>query len=438
MPQTEKSHNLKRSYILFFTFILLLFQGHAASAAQSKSALLPPRVRINDQAVRAGLLYDLSTDTVVWNKNMHHTYPIASLTKMMVGLLVFEDIRAGKISWDTPIRVTPEATRVGGSMVGLKSGRSLCVEDLMKAALISSGNDATYLLSQYLGGTEKNFVYRMNRRAKQLGMASTGFSNATGMPARKSYNDNYSSPSDLLLLCREMLKYDKLLQITRMGKSVISQGGKRIRLRNHNPLVVTYEEVDGLKTGFTNNAKFCLAATSEKNGRRMIAIVLGVACRSVRNRFVGSILSQSYIALGMGSLHPKTSSAIAIKPKETHSARDAETRHRVGKGDTLYGIAKQHGCSVEQLKSWNCLRGSEIHPGQKLRIHKKSGAISTLMPRPAETNVIYYKVLPGDTLWKISKKYNGISVERLIRLNRLKRASDLKAGDTVKIVLNLG
>ncbi len=437
MPQTEKSHSLERSYLLFFTFILLLFQGYAASAAQSKSALLPPTVRINDQVVRAGLLYDLSTDTVVWNKNMHHTYPIASLTKMMVGLLVFEDIRAGKISWDTPIRVTPEATRVGGSMVGLKSGRSLCVEDLMKAALISSGNDATYLLSQYLGGTEQNFVYRMNRRAKQLGMASTGFSNATGMPAPNSYNDNYSSPSDLLLLCREMLKYDKLLQITRMGESVISQGGKLIRLRNHNQLVVTYEEVDGLKTGFTNNAKFCLAATSEKNGRRMIAIALGVACRSVRNRFVGSILSQSYIALGMGSLYPKTSPAIAIKPKETHSAPDTETCHRVGKGDTLYGIAKQYGCSVEQLKSWNCLRGSEIHPGQKLRTHKNSGAIYTLMPRPAETTVIYYKVLPGDTLWRISKKYNGISVERLIRLNRLKRASDLKIGDTVKIVLNL-
>ena len=166
------------------------------------------------------------------------------------------------------------------------------------------------------------------------------------------------------------LKYDKLLQITRMGESVISQGGKLIRLRNHNQLVVTYEEVDGLKTGFTNNAKFCLAATSEKNGRRMIAIALGVACRSVRNRFVGSILSQSYIALGMGSLYPKTSPAIAIKPKETHSAPDTETCHRVGKGDTLYGIAKQYGCSVEQLKSWNCLRGSEIHPGQKLRTHK--------------------------------------------------------------------
>jgi serine-type D-Ala-D-Ala carboxypeptidase (penicillin-binding protein 5/6) len=110
-------------------------------------------------------LYDLFSDTILWEKNMHKAYPIASLTKMMVGLLVIEDIYAGKISWNSMIRVTPEATRAGGFMVSLKSGSSLSVEDLLKAALISSGNDAAYLLAQYLGGTEQKFVNRMNRRA---------------------------------------------------------------------------------------------------------------------------------------------------------------------------------------------------------------------------------------------------------------------------------
>lgn len=359
--------------IFLLSFVWLCFQGHAASAAQSDKspalALFPPRVQIQDRAVRAGLLYDLSTDTVVWNKNKDQVYPIASLTKMMVGLLVVEDIHAGKISWDTIIRVTPEATRVGGFMVGLKAGRSLSVEHLLKAALISSGNDAAYLLANFLGGTEQEFADRMNQRAEQLGMTSTRFSNATGMPAPNSRDDNHSSPSDLLVLCKEMLKYDELLHITRTSESSISQGGNIIRLRNHNQLVATHEDVDGFKTGFTNNAKYCLVATSNKNGRRIIAIALGVGCKRVRNKFVGSILSQSYVALDMGSLQPKTASTIASKHKATHPGPGPATIHRVQKRDTLYGIAKLHGCSVAQLKRWNRLRGNEIKPGQKLRIY---------------------------------------------------------------------
>ncbi|MDX9785777.1 MAG: LysM peptidoglycan-binding domain-containing protein [Desulfobacterales bacterium] len=444
MPQTEITKRLMHFSIFFLTFVLLCFQGHAAPAAQfDKSstptlALSSPKVQIQDHAVRAGLLYDLSTDTVVWNKNMHQAYPIASLTKMMVGLLAVEDIHAGKISWNTIIQVTPDATRVGGFMVGLTSGSSLSVAHLLKAALISSGNDAAYLLAKFLGGTERKFAHRMNRRAQQLGMESTRFSNATGMPAPNSRNDNHSSPSDLLILCKEILKHDELLRITRMSESSISQGGKIIRLRNHNRLLSIYEDVDGFKTGFTNNAKFCLAATSNKNGRRIIAIALGVDCKHVRNKFIANILSQSYVALGMGSLQPKTASTIAYKPKASHSGPGASTIHQVKKRDTLYGIAKLHGCSLAQLKSWNRLQGNKIKPGQKLHIYKKTRAIHASVSQPVGSTVIYYKVQPGDTLWAISQKYNKVSVDRLMRLNRIKRASDLKTGDTVKIVLDIG
>jgi serine-type D-Ala-D-Ala carboxypeptidase (penicillin-binding protein 5/6) len=459
MPQTEKTKRLKLLSLFFISFVSLCFQAQGAHAGQSDEsltsplALFPPTVQIQDHAVRAGLLYDLSTDTVVWNKNMHQPYPIASLTKMMVGLLVVEDIHAGKISWDTIIQVTPEATRVRGFMVGLKSGRSLSVEDLLKATLISSGNDAAYSLAHFLGGTEQNFVHRMNRRAERLGMKSTRFSNATGMPAPESCNDNYASPSDLLTLCKEMLKYDELLQITRMSESMISQDGNIIRLRNHNQLVAAYEEVDGLKTGFTNNAKSCLVATSKKNGRRIIAIALGADCKYVRNKFVGSLLSQSYIAMGMGSLQPKTASALACKDKAPLAdsipatiehkptlppGPGAVAIYRVRKSDTLYGITKRYGCSIEQLRNWNGLRGNEIKPNQELRIYKKSGAIYASVSQSARPSVIYYKVRPGDTLWRVSQKYNGISVGKLLKLNRLKRASDLKVGDTVKIVLDIG
>jgi D-alanyl-D-alanine carboxypeptidase len=418
--------------------------GHAAlSVEPHKSSTLEPdfsslKVNIQDNVARAGLLYDLSSDKVLWEKNMHNAYPIASLTKMMVGLLVIEDIYAGKTSWNSMVRVTPEATRAGGFMVSLKSGSSLSVEDLLKAALISSGNDAAYLLAQYLGGTEQKFVNRMNGRAEQLGMKSTRFSNPTGMPAPNSRNDNHSSPSDLLILCREILKYDELLWIARMSESTISQRGKIIKLRNHNRLVALYDEVDGFKTGYTRNAKFCLAATANKNGRRIIAIALGVESQDLRNQFVGNMLSQSYDALGLGSLQRSTSSTMASTKKTKRPAPSAPIVHRVRTGDTLYGIAKTQGCSIAQLKGWNQLQGNVIKPGQRLKIYHKSQGLHASAGQSAGSAIIYYKVQPGDTLWRISQKYKGVSVQKLMQINGIKHAGDLKAGDTIKIVIHVG
>jgi D-alanyl-D-alanine carboxypeptidase len=447
-------------YSLFFPLVLICFQvqachgssnqvvknqnTHAALSVETDispetSVIFPSHVlKIQDNDVRAGLLYDLVSDTILWEKNMNDAYPIASLTKMMVGLLVIEDIYAGKISWNSMVRVTPEATRTGGFMVKLKSGSSFSVEDLLKAALISSGNDAAYLLAQFIGGTEQKFVSRMNQRAEQLGMKSTRFSNPTGMPAPDSRNDNRSSPSDLLILCKEMLKYDELLWIARMSESSISEGGKTINLRNHNRLVAAFDDVDGFKTGFTRNAKYCLAATANKNGRRIIAIGLGFESQELRNQFVGNMLSQCYDALGMGSLQPKTLVAMAAFPKTERPDPPGPAIYKVRKGDTLYAIAKAHNCSIVQLKSWNRLQGNVIKPGQRLKIYNKSGTIHVSASQQASSTVIYYKVQPGDTLWRISQKYKGTSVQKLMQINGIKRAGDLKAGDTIKIVLDIG
>jgi D-alanyl-D-alanine carboxypeptidase len=418
--------------------------GHAKVSVESEESLdsaldlFSIKLKFQDNIVRAGLLYDLVSDTIFWEKNMHEAYPIASLTKMMVGLLVVEDIYAGKTTWDTMVRVTPEATRTGGFMVSLRSGSSFSIEDLLKAALISSGNDAAYLLAQFLGGTEEKFVIRMNQRAGQLGMKSTRFSNSTGMPARNSRDDNHSSPSDLLILCKEILKYDKLLWIARTSESSISEGGKTIKLRNQNRLVASFDEVDGFKTGFTLNAKYCLAATANKNGRRIIAIALGFDSQDQRNQFVGNMLSQCYDTMGMGSLQPKTLITMVSSPKTKHSDPPAPIIHRVRKGDTLYAIAKAYSCSIAQVKSWNRVQGNVIKPGQKLKIYPKSGTTHASASHPATSNVIYYKVQPGDTLWRISQKYKGISVQKLMQINGIQRAGDLKAGTTIKIVLDIG
>jgi D-alanyl-D-alanine carboxypeptidase len=427
-----------------------LNENPALESADSIEADLPcpcPQIEVNNSIARAGLLYDLASDTIVWEKNMNQAFPIASLTKMMVGLLTIEDIRDNKVGWDTVVRVTPEATRVGGFTVALRAGRSLSVEHLLKAALISSGNDAAFLLAQFLGGTEQNFVHRMNQRAAELGMHATRFTNPTGMPARRSADDNHSSPSDLLILCREMLKHEDLLRIASMDEALIFQGTQPIRLRNHNRLVSVYAEVDGFKTGFTRNAQYCLAATANKDGRRIISIALGVPSRDLRNRFVGNMLCRYYDALGVGTLQPKAGPPAVAQANVMPRDASAPAVHRIRKGESLYTISKKYGCTVAQIKTWNRLHGNLIKPGQQLKIYGTSKALyasaapaasTSVASRGADTSVIYYTVQPGDTLWRISQKYNGVSVQQLMRINNIRRARDLKAGETIKIISDIG
>ncbi len=433
---------------LLFLFIILVFgqAAHNAAAAENSQYFknpeqcFSPKIRIRDDAVRAGILYDMSSHTIIWEKNINQAVPIASLTKMMVVLLAMEDIRSGKVRWNTMVTIAPEATRVGGCTVSLRSGRPLSVEDLMKAALISSGNDAAYQLALYLGETERNFVRRMNRRAVELGMNSTRYSNPTGMPAAKSVDDNRSSPADLLILCKEMYKYKDLMRIAGTSEELIHQGGRVIKLKNHNHLVSGYNEVDGFKTGYTANAKFCLAATASKDGRRTISIALGVSSRHVRDQFVKNTFCRYYDALGMGSLEPKgrraAAKAIAKNRGSSSRALPAAVVHRVKKGESLSGIARGYGCSVAQLESWNRLKGDMIKPGQQLKIRSKSNAVRVSAGKRNASSVIYYTVKPGDTLWRISQKYDGLTVKKLMKINKIRQAMDLKTGDTIKIHLD--
>lgn len=457
-------------------------------AKETDSALECPELSINDSVVRAGLLYDLAARKVAWQKNADKVCPIASLTKMMVVLLVIEDIRAGKLSWDTPIQVTPEATMVGGSSVRLRKGVNMSVQNLLKAAMINSGNDATYLLAQYIGGSEAAFVNRMNRKAAQLGMNDTRYSNSTGMPASRRSDDNCSTPSDLLKLSIEMLKYKEILEISSIGREYIPQGSGRISLRNHNHLVEAFEEVDGFKTGFTLNAKFCVVATSCKNDRRLVSIALGAPSPTTRNRFVADVINTYYEGVGIGPMCRKSDSAyrmyvgdhrtgisrkaVALAGTSFGKSDGASITHRIRKGETLYVISKKYHCSVADLKRWNRLKGSSIKPGQQLKIRTASGMMmasadkadkdvssgSSVKQAKASSlaagkkvkskaaaasvtrkdkSVVYYHVRPGDTLWNIASQYEGVTVKKIMKTNGISQGRNLKPGTKLKIVLNV-
>lgn len=269
----------------------------------------------NEKYMRAGLIYDVNTNTIVWQKQMKMQVPIASLTKMMVALLTIEDIKAGIIDWKTPVKVTKEASLVMDSRVFLKEGAIVTVEDLFEAAMIRSGNDAAFLLAQWGCGTEDYFVQRMNEKAQELGMKNTRYWNSNGLPGiQKGNKDNYSTAEDLLILAREALKHPEYVEIASREKEVIHNGYNQLEYENRNKLVKYYKnEIDGLKTGYTKNAKTCIVATSKRCDHRVISIVLGVESSTTRNDIAVNMFNNYYKSIGLGVLGQELEEPVVIE-----------------------------------------------------------------------------------------------------------------------------
>ena len=271
----------------------------------------------NDKYIRAGLIFDVNTNTVVWQKQMKTQVPIASLTKMMVALLTIEDIKSGAICWNTPVTVTKEASLVMDSRVFLKEGTIVTVEDLFEAAMIRSGNDAAFLLAQWGCGSEEFFVQRMNEKALELGMKNTHYWNSNGLPGiQKGNKDNYSTAEDLLILAKEALKHPEYIEICSREVETIHNGYSQLEYENRNKLVKYYKnEIDGLKTGYTKNAKTCIVATSKRCDHRVISIVLGVESSTTRNDIAVNMFNNYYKSIGLGVLGQELEPAV-VKQQE--------------------------------------------------------------------------------------------------------------------------
>jgi D-alanyl-D-alanine carboxypeptidase (penicillin-binding protein 5/6) len=252
---------------------------------------------------KAALVYDFNENRLVYEKNLNQKFPIASLTKMMVALITMEQIQAGKIGLEDLVKITPKATCVGGSCVWLKAGQKLSVADLLEASMIRSGNDAAYALAEHVGGTEEDFVRLMNEKAEGLGMESTCFANSTGMPVKSNeLSDNESTAADLLLLARDLVKYDGLMDMTSRSTEKIQNAKGTYTYETRNTLVKDYGEIDGLKTGFTNAAKYCIVATSKRCDHRVITILLGVETKAERYNVAVNLFNNYYTSIGLGKL----------------------------------------------------------------------------------------------------------------------------------------
>lgn len=222
-----------------------------------------------DFKVKSAYLTDYLTGAVLYAKNEQERLPIASVTKIMTSLLVFEALEAGKISYEETVTVSDHAASMGGSQVYLEPGEQMSVKDLMKAMMISSANDATVALAEHVAGSVETFVSMMNNRAAALGMTNTAFKNPHGLDEE----GHYSCAKDVAVMTRELLTHKDVSQFTTVWMDTIRDGA--FGLSNTNKLIRYYSGATGMKTGFTNAAGFCLSGTAMRDGLHLIAVVLG-------------------------------------------------------------------------------------------------------------------------------------------------------------------
>lgn len=225
---------------------------------------------------RAAVLMDPFSGKVLFEQDKDRRWPPASVTKVMTMLLIMEAIDAGRVKWSDPIRTSAVAAGMGGSQVYLKEGEEFSLAEMFKAIAVVSANDASTAVAEHLYGSTQDFIEAMNQKAKALGLKNTNFVNETGLPDP----NHYSSAYDLAVISRELIKYPEVLKYTSIWMDTFRNG--EFQLRNTNELLRVYRGADGLKTGHTEEAKFCLAATAKKGNMRLLSVILGAASDAKR------------------------------------------------------------------------------------------------------------------------------------------------------------
>jgi len=229
---------------------------------------------------KSSILMEINTGEILYEQNSSEKVAPASITKIMSLLLIMEAIDNRKLTTEEVVTAGEHAASMGGSQIWLEEGESMTVDDLLKATVVASANDATVALAEHIAGSEENFVTMMNKRAKELGCTSTSFLNCTGLDADGHYTTCY----DVALMSRELIKHPLIKNYTTIWMDNIRNGESE--LVNTNKLIRFYEGATGLKTGTTSKAGSCLSATAERNGTQYLAVIMGG--ESSKERFEGA------------------------------------------------------------------------------------------------------------------------------------------------------
>lgn len=241
-----------------------------------------------DLPVPAAVLMEFSTGKVLYEKSAHEKRPCASITKVMTLLLVFEAIDSGVLHYDDVLTASAHAAGMGGSDIWLKEGEQMTVDDLIKACVVMSANDAAVVLAEAVAGTEESFVARMNARAAELGMADTTFKNCNGLDE----DGHLTSAYDVAVMSRALMEHEKIFDYTLIWIDYVRGG--QTQLVNTNKLVRSYNGIKGLKTGTTSAAGSCISAAAERNGMTLIGVVLGAENTKDRFSAASSLLDYGF------------------------------------------------------------------------------------------------------------------------------------------------
>lgn len=251
---------------------------------------------------KSGLLMEIDSGEILFEKNKDERLAVASMTKMMSLIIIMEKLENGELELDDVVTASKNASGMGGSQIYLETGEKMTVRDLIKGITMASANDATVAMAERIAGSEEKFVEMMNSKAKEMGLQNTNFVNSTGLDEKNHYSSSY----DMALIAKELISHETILDFTAVYEDYLRvDTPNKFWLVNTNKLVRLYEGADGLKTGFTDNALYCMAVTAKRNGMRLIAIVLGEPKGNTRNKEIAELLDYGFNTYKVNSFMDK-------------------------------------------------------------------------------------------------------------------------------------
>src|SRR5271154_629443 len=313
----------------------------AASSSEEESAASASNTALG--AYAEACVLEPTTGTVILEANDHTPWPTASLAKMMLMLIVAEKIHDGSLKLTDPITTSRKAAEMGGSQVYLKQGEVFSLDDMMKAVVVHSANDASVAVAEYVAGSTDSFVVMMNQQAAAIGMKDSHYYSVSGLPPAKGESADVASAYDQAILARELLKYPDVIRWSSIDTAPFRAG--TFVLRNTNHMVRTFPGCDGLKTGFYDKAGFNVVATAKRNDLRLIAVVLGSGHKLTNFKEASEMLSQGFLNYEMHQVAKKgapIAQSVAVTGADTASIKP------VWGGDA--GVFIKHGDASSAIK----------------------------------------------------------------------------------------